>query len=101
MRLNTDPRLPQNDDLRTLKTRLTELFREIATQVNLTSEGALGGAYNATTAAPIAGNYAVGDFVKNSAPAELGTAGSRYVIEGWVCVTAPLTFVQKRFLTGN
>ena len=101
MRLNTDPRLPQNDDLRTLKTRLTEVFREVATQVNATSEGAINGASNAATVAPTAGKYAVGDVVRNSAPVELGSAGSKYVIYGWIVVAAPLTFVPMRFLTGN
>jgi hypothetical protein len=101
MRLNTDPRLPQNDDLRALKTRLTEVFRDVATQVNLASEGAIGGASNAATAAPTEGKYAVGDVVRNSAPAELGTAGSKYVLFAWMCVAAPLTFVPLRFPTGN
>lgn len=101
MRLNTDPRLPQNDDLRTLKTRLTEVFREVATQVNAVAEGTISGASNAATAAPVAGKYAVGDFVRNSAPVELGSAGSKYLVLGWTCVASPLTFVQTRALTGN
>ena len=101
MRLNTDPRLPQNDDLRTLKTRLTEVFREVATQVNAVAEGTISGASNAATVAPTSGKYAVGDFVRNSAPAELGSAGSKYLVLGWTCVSAPLTFVQTRALTGN
>ena len=101
MRLNTDPRLPQGDDVRQLKTRLYEIFRDVATQVNATSEGSMQGASNAATAAPTSGKYAVGDFVRNSAPAELGTAGSKYIVFGYICTVAPLTFVPMRFLTGN
>jgi hypothetical protein len=101
MRLNTDPRLPQTDDMRSLKQRLYELFRDVSTQVNATSEGMIQGATNAATVAPTEGKYAVGDFVRNIAPAELGAAGSKYVITGWLCVAAPLTFVETRALTGH
>lgn len=106
MRLNTDPRLPQNDDVGKLKSRLYEIFRDVATQVNAMSEGMTQGASNAATVAPTSGKYAVGDFVRNSAPAELGTAGSKYVIFGWQALvattdTTPAMFVQLRYLTGN
>ncbi|MBT2594720.1 right-handed parallel beta-helix repeat-containing protein [Arthrobacter sp. ISL-72] len=55
------------------------------------------------SAAPTWGTWAVGDYVTNKAPAETGTAGSKYVVKGWVCVTAgsPGTWVQDRALTGN
>jgi hypothetical protein len=99
-RLNTDARLPQNTEA-ALKQRLTELTRETAALVNALAEGRMAGAVNAAPAAPTTGSYAVGDFVRNSAPAELGAAGSKYLLLGWVCVTAPLTFVQTRALTGN
>lgn len=101
MRLNTDPRLPQNEDPKALKQRLYEINRDVATQVNAMSEGMIQGASNAAAAAPTTGTYAKGDFVRNSAPSELGAASSKYVIFGWLCVAAPLTFVQTRFLTGN
>lgn len=101
MRVNTDARLPQADDMRALKNRLYELHRDVATQLNAISEGSLQGASNAATAAPTSGAYAVGDFVRNSAPAELGTAGAKYLVLGWMCVTAPLAFLPMRFLTGN
>ena len=100
-RVNTDARLPQADDVRALKQRLYELHRDVSTQLNAISEGQMQGATNAATAAPISGSYAPGDFVRNSAPTELGTLGMRYVVEGWLCIAAPLTFVQKRFLTGG
>lgn len=101
MRINTDPRLPQGEDVRLLKQRLVEVHRDVATLLNQTSEGTLAAAGNALTAAPTTGNYAVGDIVRNSAPSELGTAGSKYIVFGFMCVTAPLTFVPLRFLTGN
>lgn len=91
MKLNHTPRL--NVDA----TLLREL-REHATQVNLVSEGRIAGHYNATTTPPASG-YAQGDFVRNSAPTELGTTGSRYVITGWLHTGAG--FVQCRALTGN
>lgn len=101
MRLNTDPRLPQNEDMKALKQRLYEINRDVATQVNNMSEGFLQGASNAAAAAPVTGSYVKGDFVRNSAPAELGATTQKYVIFGWFCIAAPLTFVEMRFFTGN
>lgn len=97
MRLNTTPRVGTNDPV------LQRELREHATQVNLISEGRIAGQYNALTAAPTGGTAMQGDFVANLTPSELGTAGSKYVIEGWCCVVSgsPGTWVQKRFLTGN
>jgi hypothetical protein len=69
--------------------------------VNMIAEGRLSGSVNAAASAPATGVYAVGDFVRNAAPTELGTAGSKFVVMGWLCVTAPLTFVPTRSLTGN
>ena len=97
MKINTDPRIQQTDPY------LTALLREIAIQINGVSEGKLSASYTASTSYPTTGTWAKGDYVKNSSPVESGTAGSKYVIEGWVCVTGgtPGTWVQKRFLTGN
>lgn len=55
------------------------------------------------TAAPTSGYWQVGDKVTNTAPAVTGTAGSRYVIDGWVNTTAgaPGTFSEQRTLTGT
>ena len=101
MKLNTDARLPNADDTRSLKQRLYELVREIVTQLNALGDGAIRGCNNAATEMPTSGAYTPGDFVRNSAPQELGPPGARYVVEGWTCLAAPATFVQKRFLTGN
>lgn len=97
MKVNQSPRVGVKDP------DLQRELREHALQINGLSEGKLVAAYNAQTAAPTTGTYAVGDFVRNSAPSELGSPGSAYVIFGWICVTAgtPGTFVQMRFLTGN
>lgn len=55
------------------------------------------------TAAPTADTYLLGDYVKNTAPAEVGSGGSKYVVAGWICVAAgtPGTWVDDRRLTGN
>lgn len=59
--------------------------------------------YPKATAAPTTGTYKQSDYVKNSTPTELGTAGSKYVIRGFICVAdgTPGTWVQDRGLTGN
>lgn len=97
MRTNTTPRVGTNDPI------LQRELREHATQINQLSEGRITAFYTALTAAPTSGAWMQGDFVKNSAPAEAGTAGAKYVIEGWTCLVSgtPGTWVQKRFLTGN
>lgn len=103
MRLPIDPKLPFTDDMRSLKQRLYELFRDVAKQVNGISEGSMVAWHNAQTAAPTTGKHGAGDFVYNSAPSELGTAGSKYIVHGWQCVAAgePGTWRECRFLTGN
>jgi hypothetical protein len=84
---------------------LTEMVRQIEDAINRLSEGRIYQNYNAATAAPTGTtvSYQLGDFVRNTTPTELGSAGSMYIIEGWVCVAAgtPGTFREKRFLTGN
>ncbi len=101
MRLPDNPNLPR--EVEPLVRQLDTLYRAIAQQVNQVSEGTAFAFYNASTAAPTAGAWNLGDFIRNAAPAELGSPGSRYVIHGWQCITAgtPGTWVQCRFLTGN
>jgi len=97
MKLNLQPRLLLPKD-----PNMERELREHAQQVNLLTEGRISANYTAVPSVPTTGTYAPGDFVRNSAPAELGTSGSKYVIFGWLCVTGgtPGTFVQCRFLTG-
>lgn len=82
---------------------LLDLLKRIAYQVNLLSEGAIAARYNAATAAPTTGRWAQGDWIENSAPAEIGTAGGKYIVNGWRCVVSgtPGTWLQSRSLTGN
>lgn len=108
MRISIDPSLPipppnASEYDKTLTFRLSGLLRRIIQQINTVSEGGVVGTSNATTAAPTTGTWQQGDFIKNSAPTELGTAGSKYIISGWVVVAAgtPGTWEQCRWLTGN
>ena len=91
-KLNTSPRVALSDPL------LQRELRDHASQVNQVSEGRISAVYNAAPAAPTTGQWAQGDFVRNSAPTEMGTAPNRYVIFGWLHTGAG--FVECRFLTG-
>lgn len=101
MRLFPEIRLSQT--LEGFRRDLMREWRVMAEQVNRVSEGQLSGTTNATTAAPTQGDYAQGDFVRNSAPAELGAAAAKYVITGWICTVGgnPGTWRECRTLTGN
>jgi hypothetical protein len=106
MRPVIDPALPQNPDTpyaKALNVRLKDIFRNLCARANDLSDGRISAIDNAATATPTTGTYARGDFVRNSAPSELGSGGSKYVIFGWLCTVGgtPGTFVQCRFLTGN
>ncbi|MFP3638112.1 hypothetical protein [Paraburkholderia sp. SIMBA_054] len=83
--------------------KVKQIFGNVIDQLNNLSEGHVAAATNASTAPPTAGTYQQGDFIRNSAPSELGTAGSKYVITGWLCTAAgtPGTWVACRSLTGN
>lgn len=100
MKLNQEPRLPP--DIGQLTRRLTDIIREICSQVNGLTDGQIS-AHTTATAAPTTGTYAQGDKLWNSAPSELGTAGSKYVVIGWVCTVSgtPGTWLQMRTMTGN
>ena len=101
--MNSLNEMPQIGDGQMQRVRITELFRDVARKVNLLARGSFSALDNTGTAAPTTGTWAQGDFVANSNPTELGAGGSKYVIEGYLCVAggAPGTWVQKRFLTGN
>lgn len=96
-KINTTPRVAKNDPV------LERVLREHAQLINAVAEGRMAAAYNALTAPPTGGMWARGDFVRNSAPTELGSPGSKYVVHGWLCVDggSPGTWVQCRYLTGN
>ena len=83
--------------------RIEAILNQITNQLNGISEGTAAYVTNAYTTSPISGTYAIGDFVKNSAPSETGAAASKYIILGWICTVAgtPGTWLQCRVLTGN
>jgi len=95
MKINVTPRA-------SLDAETTRFYRDVAQQVNALSEGRLVAFYTSLPAAPTVGTWSKGDFVLNSNPAELGTAGSKYLIHGWRCSASgtPGTWLQCRFLTG-
>lgn len=101
MRLEENPALPS--DGAALVYTLKRVFGTIANKVNALADGRLVAVDNARTAAPTTGTWAQGDFVRNSAPVEAGTAGSKYVLFGWTCVAGgtPGTWLPFRPLTGN
>jgi hypothetical protein len=82
---------------------LFNILQSIDVQVNSLSEGHISASYNAATAAPTTGTHAAGDFIRNSAPSELGGAGSKFVVLGFLCTVAgtPGTWLSCRVLTGN
>ena len=97
------PTPPRDEYLERLNLNLTNTLRDLQTRIDLIAGGYLSGARNTATSVPTTGAYAVGDFVKKSNPVEAGSGGSKYVLAGWMCVTAgtPGTWLECRFLTGN
>lgn len=90
-------------DLSSLVASLAQLLPRFAQQINAVSEGRLAGHYNAATTAPATQLWQQGDYIRNSAPEVLGTAGSQYVVKGWVCIAdgEPGDWVEDRGLTGT
>ena len=106
MRINSEVHLPQNADTafsKSLVFQLTQIFRALVQKVNALADGRIAAIDNAVTAAPTTGTWAQGDQLRNSTPTELGTAGSKYVIQGWICTAGgtPGTWLPMRVLTGN
>jgi len=101
MRVQEQAFLPT--DIAHLVRQLTTLHRQVATQLNMLSEGRITAAHNAVTAAPTTGEWHQGDYLRNSQPEELGSPGSAYVVFGWQCLVSgePGTWAELRFLTGN
>ena len=86
-----------------LPLHLVQWLRATARKVNQLAAGAAAGRDGALTAAPTTGAWSQGDEVRNSAPTELGGAGNRYVVTGWICIAGgtPGTWREVRALTGN
>lgn len=87
----------------TLIRSLTRILPQFASQINAASEGRIAGAYNALEQPPTQGLYAQGDYIRNLTPTVQGSAGSRYVVRGWICVNGgePGTWAEDRGLTGT
>lgn len=106
MRLSSEVQLPQNPDTaysRELVFQLKTIFRALTQKINAMADGRLSALDTTATAAPTTGSWAQGDQVRNSNPTELGTAGSKYVVVGWIATAGgtPGTWVAMRVLTGN
>lgn len=98
LQLETNPQFsPQN-----LTYQLTALLQQNAVLTNNLAGGRIVGRRR-DTAAPTTGGHNLGDIMWNSAPAELGSVSSKYVIIGWICTAAgtPGTWLEMRTLTGN
>lgn len=82
---------------------LMDRLRDAGVKVNALAEGRISAREGTATTAPTGGDWTQGDYVTNSAPSELGSAGSKYVVLGWVCVAsgAPGTWKECRTLTGG
>jgi hypothetical protein len=84
---------------------MSEQFRLLEDAINRLAEGRIYAHYNASSSAPTGDTvaYQVGDFVRNLTPTELGGAGSKYIVFGFICIGAgsPGTWREMRFLTGN
>ena len=85
---------------------INKYFKLLQQQVNRLSTGGINSSTSANTAPPSGKTvtiYSAGDYIRNTAPQVLGTAGTQYVVKGWLCVTggSPGTWVQDRGLTGT
>jgi hypothetical protein len=103
-----DPLLPNaTGPLAVLTAALVKYLRLIQAQVNALSSGSVSASIVANSGPPVAaGNtkiYAKGDFIQNNNPSVLGSAGSQYVITGWICIAGgtPGTWVACHSLTGT
>jgi hypothetical protein len=106
MKLKETPLLPATPESAydtDLQRALMPLLRDMAIKVNQLAAGRFVGIDDAATAAPTTGRWQQGDQVRNSNPTELGAAGSRYVLIGWICVAggSPGTWREMRTLTGT
>jgi hypothetical protein len=90
--------IPSTEYEKRLTTILSDLFRTLATKIDLATGGYFSVKWNTATSAPPAAG-APGDFVANSNPTELGPAGSKYILQGWTYASG--AWKESRTLTGN
>ena len=104
-RLILDFQVPANYD----KSNISNLIRQITTQVNQLSEGKISARYSASTAVPSgsAESHAKGDIQWDSNPTVSGSVApgvaAQYVRVGWICTVdgSPGTWQEMRVLTGS
>ena len=105
MKLDQQPNIPADPD--GMRRRLTDLIKRTNEKVNALIEGRASALYAAQSSVPTTGTWAIGDYVHNSAPAELGTTPNKYVVYGWKRLTSGSAnvlntdWVADRRLTGN
>lgn len=102
MKLQTD-NYRFGSDLSSLIKALAQIFPRFAMQLNNLSEGRIAGNHNAAEAPPATGLHQAGDYLRNSVPVVLGSAGGQYVLKGWICVQSgePGTWAEDRGVTGT
>lgn len=106
MRLEENPQLPMNPDtayLVALTQFLSRVLKNTAQKVNQIGDGRITGSDFTAASIPTTGMFKQGDVIRNSAPVEAGTAGTKYVVLGWICTVSgsPGTLLPIRALTGN
>lgn len=87
MRLDPFPRFPE--DRAQSERKLTDLFRDVAQQVNAAADGQMAASNNARTSIPTTGTFAKGDFVRKDEPSASGAG----VVVGWLRLTDGSTHV--------
>lgn len=102
MKLNENLQVPSEAPA-WLRRFLYETLQAFARKINGLSSGTFAAVDGYATSAPTTGTWARGDYLRNSEPSEAGSASSKYVVLGFVCVTAgtPGAWLECRVLTGN
>lgn len=96
------------DDPQSLKDipSIVRWLKKLYAQINRLSSESINAYTTSSTGPPPANSvtiYAQGDFIRNEAPTVQGSAGSHYVVTGWLCVAGgkPGTWVECRSATGT
>lgn len=87
-----------------LDRELSDCLNPVAQLLNAVAEGRASGQLYTMAAKPTSVvGFGAGDFIANSAKAELGTTPNKYVIQGWdlVDISGVLTWLDRRTFTGN
>lgn len=94
--------LPADAPFERLRYALHREIQSLRHTQHLAFEGRVSAHYSALIP-PTGGRWIAGDTIRHSAPAELGAAGAKYCLLGWLCIATgdPGTWVEMRVLTGN